>query len=114
MPIRARPERCISASWWLHTILVARFFATLPVNRFLHVITGPINIAARPERPMGALVPLTMEEVEADRAAPACTSSTISPAATAQSRRLHGMRPLRRRLPRVGYREAAFAQGSRG
>ncbi len=52
------------ASWWLHTILVAGFFATIPVNRFLHVITGPLNIAARPERPMGELVPLTMEEVE--------------------------------------------------
>ena len=51
-------------TWWLHTILVAGFFATIPVNRFLHVITGPLNIAARPERPMGALVPLTMEEVE--------------------------------------------------
>ena len=52
------------AAWWLHTILVAAFFATIPVNRFLHVITGPLNIAARPERPMGALVPLKMEEVE--------------------------------------------------
>jgi Fe-S oxidoreductase/nitrate reductase gamma subunit len=52
-------------TWWLHTILVAGFFATIPVNRFLHVITGPLNIATRPERPMGALVPLTLEEVEA-------------------------------------------------
>ncbi|PYK94850.1 MAG: hypothetical protein DME36_03960 [Verrucomicrobia bacterium] len=51
-------------AWWLHTILVAVFFATIPVNRFLHVITGPLNIAARPERPMGKLVPLKMEEVE--------------------------------------------------
>jgi Fe-S oxidoreductase/nitrate reductase gamma subunit len=52
------------ATWWLHTILVAAFFAMIPVNRFLHVITGPLNIALRPERPMGALVPLQMEEVE--------------------------------------------------
>ena len=51
-------------TWWLHTILVAGFLASIPVNRFLHVITGPINIAARPQRPMGQLVPLTMEEVE--------------------------------------------------
>ena len=51
-------------AWWLHAILVAAFFATIPVNRFLHVITGPINIAGRPERPMGALVPLKIEEVE--------------------------------------------------
>ena len=50
--------------WWVHAILVALLFVTLPVNRFLHIITGPLNIATRPERPMGALVPLTMEEVE--------------------------------------------------
>ena len=51
-------------AWWLHAILVAAFIATIPVDRFLHVITGPLNIAARPERPMGTLVPLKMEEVE--------------------------------------------------
>ncbi len=52
------------ASWWLHTILVGLLFATLPVNRFLHIITGPLNIALRPQRPMGALVPLQMQAVE--------------------------------------------------
>ena len=52
------------AAWWLHSILVAVFFVTIPVNRFLHVITGPLYIAIRPEQPMGALVPLKMEEVE--------------------------------------------------
>src|SRR6266446_5093972 len=52
------------AAWWVHAILVAVFFATIPVDRFLHVITGPLNIAGRPERPMGTLVPLNMEEVE--------------------------------------------------
>src|SRR4029079_2604154 len=52
------------AAWWVHTILVAGFFASIPLNRFLHVSTGPLNIATRPDRPMGQLVPLTMEEVE--------------------------------------------------
>jgi Fe-S oxidoreductase/nitrate reductase gamma subunit len=50
--------------WWLHAILVAAFFFSIPVTRFLHVITGPANIARRPERPMGALVPLTLQQVE--------------------------------------------------
>ena len=50
--------------WWLHAILVAVFFALIPVTRFLHVLTGPLNIAARPSRPMGALVPVPFEEVE--------------------------------------------------
>jgi Fe-S oxidoreductase/nitrate reductase gamma subunit len=53
------------AAWWVHAVLVALLFATLPVNRFLHIITGPLNIATRPSRPMGALVPLTLAEVEA-------------------------------------------------
>jgi Fe-S oxidoreductase/nitrate reductase gamma subunit len=52
------------AAWWLHAILVAAFFFSTPVTRFLHVITGPANIAGRPERPMGALAPLTLKEVE--------------------------------------------------
>src|SRR5205814_7089859 len=51
-------------AWWLHAILVSAFFASIPITRFLHVITGPANIALRPRRPMGALVPLTVEEVE--------------------------------------------------
>ena len=52
------------AAWWIHAILVGLLFATLPVNRFLHIITGPLNIATRPARAMGALAPLTLEEVE--------------------------------------------------
>lgn len=51
-------------TWWLHTILVALFFAAIPVTRFLHVITGPLNIAARPALPIGALTPLKLAEVE--------------------------------------------------
>lgn len=51
-------------TWWIHAVLVSAFYVTIPVDRFLHVITGPLNIATRPNRPMGALVPLTMEEVE--------------------------------------------------
>jgi Fe-S oxidoreductase/nitrate reductase gamma subunit len=51
--------------WWVHAILVAVLFLALPVTRFLHVLTGPANIAARPSRPMGALQPLAIEQVEA-------------------------------------------------
>lgn len=52
------------AAWWLHAVLVAAFFALIPVTRFMHVLTGPVNIAARPARPAGALMPLKIEEVE--------------------------------------------------
>ena len=64
-------------TWWLHTILVAGFFATIPLNRFLHVITGPINIAARPERPMGAARSPHDGRSRSRRAAPVCTNSRI-------------------------------------
>jgi Fe-S oxidoreductase/nitrate reductase gamma subunit len=52
------------ATWWIHAVLVAAFFATLPVTRMLHAITGPVNIAGRPRRAMGALEPVSIEEVE--------------------------------------------------
>src|SRR5260370_5516008 len=52
------------AAWWVDAIVVGGFFATIPVVRFPHVITAPLNIAGRPERPRGTLVPLKMEEVE--------------------------------------------------
>lgn len=50
--------------WWVHAVLVALFFVSVPVTRFLHVITGPLNIAIRPARPIGALEPLIFSEVE--------------------------------------------------
>jgi Fe-S oxidoreductase len=50
--------------WWLHAALVSLFFVSIPVTRFLHVLTGPVNIATRSARPMGVLTPLKLEEVE--------------------------------------------------
>ena len=50
--------------WCLHAFLVAGLFVSIPVTRFLHVLTGPMNIAARPARAMGALAPLNPEVVE--------------------------------------------------
>ena len=50
--------------WWTHVILIAVFFATLPISRMLHVVTGPIHIATRPIRHIGALKPISIEEVE--------------------------------------------------
>ncbi len=50
--------------WWLHTVLAAAFFACIPATRFLHVLTGPVNIASRPQRGVGVLAPLKLEDVE--------------------------------------------------
>src|SRR5207237_5307216 len=38
--------------------------AALPYGRWLHLFVIPMTIAKQPERPMGALEPISMEEVE--------------------------------------------------
>ena len=51
------------AVWWIHAILVFGFIASIPFTRLFHFIAGPMNIfVAKPS--IGALVPVTMEEVE--------------------------------------------------
>jgi Fe-S oxidoreductase/nitrate reductase gamma subunit len=50
--------------WWTHAIMVGLFFATIPQTRLLHIITGPLNIALRPNRHRGALVALDPEQIE--------------------------------------------------
>jgi Fe-S oxidoreductase/nitrate reductase gamma subunit len=49
--------------WWLHALLVFGFIASIPYTRLLHFIVGPLNLfLSRPA--LGALAPVTMEEVE--------------------------------------------------
>ena len=49
--------------WWVHSMLVFGFIASLPYTRLFHTIAGPLNLfLAQPV--LGRLVPVTMEEVE--------------------------------------------------
>ncbi len=49
--------------WWVHSLLVFGFIASLPYTRLLHTLAGPLNLFfARPE--LGRMTPITMEEVE--------------------------------------------------
>jgi Fe-S oxidoreductase len=50
--------------WWFHMILVAVFFATIPRMKIRHIVMAMMSSAGRPEQHMGALVPISMEEVE--------------------------------------------------
>lgn len=52
-------------AWWVHMPLVLGVIAALPYGRWLHLFVAPLTIALQPERPMGALPPVSMEEVEA-------------------------------------------------
>lgn len=49
--------------WWIHSMLVFGFIASLPYTRLFHTIAGPLNLFfAQPV--LGRMVPVTMEEVE--------------------------------------------------
>ncbi|MCW5937750.1 MAG: (Fe-S)-binding protein [Fimbriimonadaceae bacterium] len=50
--------------WWFHAAWVWAFFAFLPQMRIRHVVTATLTAAGAPSKPMGELVPVTMEEVE--------------------------------------------------
>lgn len=52
------------ALWWLHTALVLAFFVSIPATRLFHIVAGPLHMAVRPERHAGALLPVTLEQVE--------------------------------------------------
>lgn len=51
--------------WWFHAVLVAVFIVTLPRMRLRHVVMAVLSAAGSPERSMGRLEPITLEEVEA-------------------------------------------------
>ncbi len=48
--------------FWTHTITGLVFVASLPFTKLRHIITGPINIVIRPDRPLGELKPI--EDIE--------------------------------------------------
>jgi Fe-S oxidoreductase len=50
--------------WWFHAILVLTFFAVLPSMRIRHILFAVSTAAGHEEKPMGRLVPISMEEVE--------------------------------------------------
>lgn len=50
--------------WWLHALLVMAFIAGLPHMRLKHIALAVASAAGAPDRPMGQLVSIKMEEVE--------------------------------------------------
>jgi Fe-S oxidoreductase len=52
------------AIWWGHVVLVWGFFLYLPRMRFKHALLGIASAAGSPERPLGQLQPISIEEVE--------------------------------------------------
>src|SRR5262249_45954168 len=52
--------------WWVHSVLVFGFIASIPFTRLFHIIAGPVNLfLAKPA--LGVLQPITMEQVEQEQ-----------------------------------------------
>jgi len=51
-------------SWWLHILLVFGFIAYVPHSKYLHMLTGPLNVFFRSEQPSGEIQPLDIEKAE--------------------------------------------------
>ena len=49
--------------WWIHSMLVFGFIASLPYTRLFHTMAGPLNLFFA-QAVLGRMVPVTMEEVE--------------------------------------------------
>ena len=50
--------------WWIHIPLVLSVIAALPYGRWLHLFVIPLTILKQPDRAMGALEPVSIQEVE--------------------------------------------------
>jgi Fe-S oxidoreductase len=48
--------------WWFHSVLVMVFIAGLPHMKLKHIVIAVPTAAGSPEKPMGELAPISMEE----------------------------------------------------
>ncbi len=54
-PPPEQPPAIYPVVWWAHQLTMFGLVATLPYTKFLHILTGPINIFLRRRDPPGAL-----------------------------------------------------------
>ncbi len=64
--------------WWFHMVWVLIFFAVIPRLRIRHIIMAIASASGAPERAMGHLVPISMEEVEKTGQIGASTAADFS------------------------------------
>ncbi len=50
--------------WWTHAGLIFLFLATIPLTHLRHIIYAMFSTYSVPPRPVGALAPISLEEVE--------------------------------------------------
>ncbi|SDW68118.1 Fe-S oxidoreductase [Paenibacillus sp. CF384] len=52
--------------WWLHYAVLLAFLVYVPQSKHFHIMTAPINLWLRRKTPPGKLVPLDLEDEEAE------------------------------------------------
>ncbi|MFD0589520.1 (Fe-S)-binding protein [Paenibacillus sp. GCM10027627] len=52
--------------WWLHLLVLLSFLVYVPQSKHFHLITAPVNLYFRRSTPTGRLVPLDLENEEAE------------------------------------------------
>ncbi len=50
--------------WWFHMFWIFMFFMWIPQMRLRHIVMAIFSTAGKPDKPMGELTPISMEEVE--------------------------------------------------
>jgi Fe-S oxidoreductase/nitrate reductase gamma subunit len=53
-----------AAIWWVHAAIVLTVIGLIPYGRWLHLFTIPATVARQPDRAMGVLSSVSMEEFE--------------------------------------------------
>lgn len=64
LPLQGITPLVYSVIWWVHMPFVMGVIAMLPYGRWLHLFVIPGTISLQPDRSMGALEPVRMEQVE--------------------------------------------------
>ena len=52
-------------AWWLHAVVALGLLAAIPSTRLWHAVAGGVLLSRHPERSLGTMTPVTIEEVEA-------------------------------------------------
>ncbi|WP_141504615.1 (Fe-S)-binding protein [Paenibacillus luteus] len=52
--------------WWLHLLVLLSFLVYVPQSKHFHLLTAPVNLWFRRSTPPGRLVPLDLEDEEAE------------------------------------------------
>lgn len=50
--------------WWFHMVWIWIFFATFPQMKLRHIFLAVLSAGGKPEKPMGHLEPISIEQVE--------------------------------------------------